>query len=212
MSVATREPLKPEDFSKEYWHRLFCVVDLETTGVGHHNGHRIISLGACIVDYTPFRNAPTLDGPHEIFVDPGRPIPFRTTQIHGMRDQDVRGRKPFKERAPAFVKWCQGTILVAHNAAVVEEPMLRDELKAAGIAWPFIGTLDTLPLSRELWPGQSHKLSTLVESLGGTPTGIHTAKGDVITLMYLMDAIIEKLQDHKATLERLKVHHIGEVL
>lgn len=180
-------------------HHKLCYVDMETTGTGYHNGHRMVSLCACIV-------APdgSKQGPFEILINPDRPIPWNASQIHNLYDMDVMNAPLFATRAAKFAQFCEGSILVAHNARGCDEPMLRAELTAAGVKWPFLGVLDTLPAVKKLWPEHRHKLSLLVGALGGTPTGIHTAKGDVLSLMFLVERMLEKLQD-KATLSYLDV-------
>ena len=52
----------------------------------------------------------------EEFIDPGHPLSETTINLTGITDEMVRGSKPEKEVMELFEKFCEGAILVAHNA------------------------------------------------------------------------------------------------
>ncbi|MDF8038846.1 exonuclease domain-containing protein, partial [Listeria monocytogenes] len=50
------------------------------------------------------------------FIDPGHPLSAFTTELTGITDNHVRGSKPILQVLQEFQNFCQGTVLVAHNA------------------------------------------------------------------------------------------------
>jgi DNA polymerase-3 subunit epsilon len=167
-----------------------CFLDLETTGTGYHNGHRIVEVGVC-------RREPDgrTKGPFARRVNPERAIPMRASQIHKIYDLDVVDLPPFRERAKKLAEFCDGTLLVAHNAKGCDDPMLRAEFLAAGVPWPFIGTIDTLPVAQKVFRGGSCSLKPLAERLKVPLAEAHTAEGDVVMLMGIFDALVAALGD-----------------
>lgn len=84
-----------------------AVIDVETTGLNHHD--RIIEISVVRVDP---------DGePRLVFdslVNPGRAI--RNSDIHGISDEDVANAPAFMEIAPAVHNALEGCVVAAHNA------------------------------------------------------------------------------------------------
>ncbi len=50
------------------------------------------------------------------FIDPGHPLSAFTTELTGITDNHVKGAKPLVQVLQEFQEFCQGTVLVAHNA------------------------------------------------------------------------------------------------
>ncbi|MBR4798483.1 MAG: PHP domain-containing protein, partial [Oscillospiraceae bacterium] len=84
--------------------------DLETTGLDCEN-ERIIEIGACIV-----RDGQVTET-FDTFVDPGRPIPDKITEITGISDKMVAGAPDEEQALRDFFTFVNGRILVAHNAS-----------------------------------------------------------------------------------------------
>jgi DNA polymerase-3 subunit epsilon len=120
--------------------RVICL-DTETTGL-KPDADRIVQL-ACVelLDGRAFgRKASWL-------FNPGIPIPEDATRVHGIRDQDVLDKPPFKDIASEFLDLIGNDPLVIHNAAF-DVGFLNAEMERAGFP-PLANTIiDTLPMVR----------------------------------------------------------------
>lgn len=152
---------------------LTCVVfDTETTG---------LALSDRIVQIAGLRIAGgRLTGEQfDMLVDPGRPIPPSSTEIHGITDEMVRGAPDVTTALRGFHHFAEGAVLIAHNA-----PFDMGLLRAAeGETGQHFSNrvMDTVLLSAMIWgQAETHSLDAICERLEITiPEGLrHTAMGD----------------------------------
>jgi DNA polymerase-3 subunit epsilon len=148
---------------------LYTAFDLETTGLDPRED-AIIALGAVhLLGSRVLR--------HEVFealVDPGRPIPKASTEVHGLTWEMLKGKPKLEEVLPAFRAFLEGSVLVAHNGAF-DMAFLRK----VGIDQPPL--VDTLLLAHLLFPDlKDHRLERLAERFGVPVLGRHTALGDAL--------------------------------
>jgi DNA polymerase-3 subunit epsilon len=153
----------------------YTVFDTETTGLEPSAGDEIISLGAVRIV-----NGRLLK--HEVFeqlVNPQRPLNRDSARIHGIDARVLDTQPTLAEVLPAFHRFCEDTVLVAHNAAF---DMRFLELKEAATGIRFDQpVLDTLLLSAAAHPGlEDHRLEAIAERLGIRVIGRHTALGDAL--------------------------------
>ncbi len=107
-------------------------------------------------------------------MDPGRPIPKASQEIHGLTWEMLRGKPRLEEVLPAFRAFIEDTVLLAHNGAFD-----MAFLKRAGIDHPPL--VDTLLLAHLLFPDlPDRRLETLAERFGVPVLGRHTALGDAL--------------------------------
>lgn len=153
----------------------YTVFDTETTGLEPSAGDEIISIGAVRIV-----NGRLLRGEvYEQLVDPRRPLRPESTQIHGISPQALQGQPGIERVLPAFRRFCEDTVLVAHNAAF---DMRFLEMKEVSTGVRFDApVLDTLLLSALVHPGHGdHKLESIAARLGVSVVGRHTALGDAL--------------------------------
>jgi DNA polymerase-3 subunit epsilon len=153
----------------------YTAFDTETTGLEPSAGDEIISIGAArIVNSRVLKR--------EVFeqlVDPQRPVSAASARIHGIETQALAGQPTIGEVLPQFHRFCEDTVLIAHNAAF---DMRFLELKEASTGVRFNQpVLDTLLLSAIVHPSaEAHSLEAIAERLGVSMVGRHTALGDAL--------------------------------
>jgi len=153
----------------------YTAFDTETTGLEPSAGDEIISIGAVrIVNGRMLKN--------EVFeqlVDPRRPLNRESMRIHGIEPRALQGQPGIEKVLPLFHRFCEETVLVAHNAAF---DMRFLELKESSAGVKFAQpVLDTLLLSAAVHPAQQdHRLESIAERLGVRLIGRHTALGDAL--------------------------------
>ena len=139
--------------------RPLAVFDIESTGVVPQRD-RIVEIGAVRVE---------TDGTlsrYETLVNPGVPIPWQVTKVHGIDDEMVADAPKFKDAAYPFLDFIRGSKLVAHNArfdfSFLQESLARTALPI----WKY-GIYDSIILIRRAYPGlSSYSLQSLRQSLG----------------------------------------------
>jgi DNA polymerase-3 subunit epsilon len=164
------------------------VLDLETTGLDVERD-RVVSIGAvCAAGTTVFR-ADTLD----VLVDPGRPIPARSTAIHGITDVMVAGAPRFAEAWPALAAMIRDRVVVGHNIAF-DLAVLRAEAARADLAWDEPPALDLVRLAAALEPREGDlSLDGTAERWGVSVIGRHTALGDALVAAEMWARAVPRL-------------------
>jgi DNA polymerase-3 subunit epsilon len=149
----------------------FIAFDLETTGTVP-GADQIVEIGAIrFVDGVPEAVFSTL-------IDPLRPIPPGASAVNGIFDDMVRGKPTIDKILESFTEFCEGDPLVAHNAPF-DSQFLTADFKKWELNTPSGIILDTLPISRKVFPGlANYKLGTLVQHLKIPTTGFHRAEED----------------------------------
>ncbi|MRU15476.1 PAS domain-containing protein [Roseovarius sp. A21] len=180
----------------------FVVFDTETTGLAPSGGDRIVQIaGVRIV------NGRILHG--EVFdtlVNPGCTIPAASTKVHGINDDMVREAPDIVGAGKAFHRYCDGGVLVAHNAPFDMAFLRRDE-KMIGHSFDH-PVLCTVLLSAALYEhtGQ-HTLDALAERFGVSipPNLRHTALGDAM-------ATAEVFLQMIGVMEAAGIHTLGDAI
>ncbi len=106
--------------------RPLAVFDLETTGVNTQHD-RIVEIA--IVKIMP-------DGERvrkEMLINPTIPIPHQASDVHGIKDEDVRDKPTFKEVANEIKQFMDDCDLAGFNSNRFDIPMLNEEFLRVGI-------------------------------------------------------------------------------
>ncbi len=149
----------------------FIAFDLETTGTVP-GVDQIVEIGA-----VRFDNG-VVDGVFATLINPFKSIPPGATAVNGITDQMVQGKPRIEEILSSFAEFCEDLVLVAHNAPFDCQFLTSDIKKHESMA-PRGLILDTLPISRKVFPGMpNYKLGTLVQHLKIPTTGFHRAEED----------------------------------
>jgi len=139
-------------------------------------------------------------------VDPGPDLSI-APGVHGLDARAIVGAPRFADLADRVVSLLDGAVLVAHaaawDAAFLEAELLRARKP---LRLPFF--LDTLPLSRRAFAGQSHTLGALADRLGIPRLAPHRAFDDVRVLRELLAKLLAELRPR--TVRQLWHVRVGE--
>ncbi|MGB8930999.1 MAG: exonuclease domain-containing protein, partial [Anaeromyxobacteraceae bacterium] len=213
------EPNRPEFFDFDLFARAaldpvleqrklgelsFTVFDTETTGLTPQLDE-IVCIGAVRIVNLRVLHQDSF----EQFVDPGRPMSPEAARITGIDASMLRGQPPIDQVLPQFHRYCEETVLVAHNAAF-DMRFLQVLEARTGVRFTQ-PVLDTLLLSAVLHPNlAAHRFEEIAERFGVPVIGRHTALGDAIMageiflkmIPLLADAGIVTLKDAREASQR----------
>ena len=167
----------------------FVVFDLETTGLcttpvaGEMDG--IIEIGAYkVVDGEIKEKFST-------FVNPERPVPLedRIVELTGITQAMVNSAPSYKDVLPDFVRFCDGSVLVGHNAAGFDIKFIDFYCRELGYD---VGrrVIDTLFLSQKLLRLANNKLNTVADHFGIT-FNHHRAEDDALATAKIFIELIK---------------------
>jgi DNA polymerase-3 subunit epsilon len=166
----------------------YTVLDTETTGLEPSAGDEIISIGAVRIANGILRPGEKF----EQLVDPRRPLKEASAKIHGIQAEMLRGQPTIDKVLPDLHRFCDGTVLVAHNAAF-DMRFLELKQKSTGVHFTQ-PVLDTELLSVVLYGNApSHQIEAVAARLGAQVIGRHTAIGDALTTAELFLRMIPLL-------------------
>jgi DNA polymerase III subunit epsilon len=164
----------------------FIAFDLETTGTVP-GVDQIVEIGA-----VRFNNG-VVESVFSTLVDPQRSIPPGASAVNGISDDMVRGKPKIETLLGSFAEFCEDIIMVAHNAPFDAQFLTSDIKKHESIAPKGI-ILDTLPISRKVFPGiPNYKLGTLVQHLKIPSTGFHRAEEDATYCGHVFMELIKRI-------------------
>ncbi|MDD2627624.1 MAG: PolC-type DNA polymerase III [Clostridia bacterium] len=166
----------------------YVVFDIETTGFVAGTDKITEIAGVKI------KNGKIIDE-FSTFVNPERPIPKEVQKLTNITKEMVKDAETIETVLPRFNKFCEGSILVAHNAkfdmSFINYFSNKYKLKAPKY------TIDTLSIARELFESyKNHKLGTIAENLNieleDAHRAINDAKATAEIFLKMADILEEK--------------------
>lgn len=169
-----------------------CVaIDLETTGLHAARGDEIVSMAGVRVVGGHVRR-------HEVLsrlVDPGRTIPLRAVQIHGITDRMVAGQAGVLDGLATLRAFVGAAVMVGYGVSFDLGFMTRRRPDGA-IAFDR-PTLCILRLSEYLDPSlRDHSLEAVAARFGVVISGRHTALGDAMAAAEIFVRMLPRLEAH----------------
>ena len=107
------------------------VLDTETTGIGHQQGHRIIEIGCVeLIDRK-------LTGNHfHVYLNPQRLVDEAAFRVHGISDEFLQDKPLFEDKVSDFLQFVGGAELIIHNAPF-DLSFLNNELQLTRFHFTF---------------------------------------------------------------------------
>ncbi len=164
----------------------FVVFDLETTGFSPTR-NRIIEIGAVkVVDGR-------ISDRFSTFVNPGVPIPPRITEVTSITDDMVADAPEITAVLPEFLKFCQGCVLVAHNADF-DYRFLCKKGAEQGLDTEFT-VVDTVGVARVLFPHMArYTLDSVAKAMKISLVNHHRAVEDAEATAEIFEKMITLLE------------------
>jgi DNA polymerase-3 subunit epsilon len=140
------------------------ILDTETTGLEPEQGHRIIEIG-CVELMNRRKTGRTF---HR-YLRPDREVDRGATQVHGLTNEFLAQQPRFADIVEELLEFISGAELIIHNAAF-DLAFLDAELKR--LPGPprqvrnLCAVVDTLPMARQMHPGQRNSLDALCKRYG----------------------------------------------
>lgn len=161
------------------------ILDTETTGREISEGHRIIEIGCLeLIDRR-------LSKQHfHCYLNPKRDSEAGALAVHGLSTEFLSDKPLFNSIADELLNFIQGAQLIIHNAPF-DLAFLDYEFKLANKNYKkivdYCQVLDTLPLARQLHPGQRNSLDALCKryEIDNSKRNKHGALLDAELLMHV---------------------------
>jgi len=168
--------------------KKYIILDTETTGLEVLQGHRIIEIGAVLLN-----DRKKTEEQFHTYLNPSRLIDEEASKVHGIMNEDLEDKPDFSEIAEEFLEFVDGATLVIHNAAF-DIGFLNNELKLASSKYPMLEDIcsieDSLAIAKDKFPGQRVSLDALASrfNITGYDRTFHGALLDanILADVYMM--------------------------
>ncbi len=176
--------------------RPIVFLDIEATGISPHTD-RIVELS--MIKIHP-------SGRRETYLqrfNPEMPIHPEATAVHGITNEDVADCPTIAEEAQVIVQFLEGADLAGFNAVRFDVPMLQNELRRVGME---INLLERrlVDVQRIFHIKEPRDLSAAYRFYCGKElTNAHSAEGDVVATIEVLEAQLERYDDLPRTVEGL---------
>ena len=177
------------------------MVDLETTGLHHAQGDRVIEVA--IIRLEGLNDSDPVRFTH--LVNPSIPIPKQSQSIHGISDTMVASAPTFGTIAQEIRDLLEGAVFVAHHAPF-DLGFLAAEFERTTLTLPEpVAVIDTLRIARTLFAFPSCALGSLADRMNLDLRNHHRALADA-------NATLAALRCMLSELDRDRTGTMGEFL
>jgi len=192
------------------------VLDTETTGLEHSQGHRIIEIGC--VELIGRK----LTGRHyHQYINPERDIDDGAAEVHGITSEFLADKPVFADIAREFLEFISGAELIIHNAPF-DVGFMDQEFKLLNQGHPKVNTIcgiiDTIVMARKKHPGQKNNLDALCKRYGvdNSARDLHGAllDAEILADVYLLmtggqTALRLNAEDEGGTDGQRSINHVS---
>ncbi len=177
--------------------------DLETTGINVASD-RIVEISYLKVDMNGNESVRTYR------VNPQMPIPPKSTEVHGITDDDVRDAPTFNEIAKTLAREFEGCDLAGYNSVKFDIPLLAEEFLRSGVDIDLKRKkfIDVQVIFMKMEP------RTLAAAykffVGGELDGAHSAEADTRATYEVLQAQLDRygnLENDVAKLAEFSAHN-----
>ncbi len=166
----------------------FVVFDIETTGLSSAHD-QITEIGAIKIEQGEIVSE------FSQLINPGINISNIISELTGITNEMVASAPRIEKVMPDFINFCEGAVLVAHNANF-DVGFIRENLRKLNEPFAF-SVIDTLTLSRVLLTElKRHKLNLVAKALGINLENHHRAVHDARATAEIFLHLV-KMMEHK---------------
>lgn len=165
--------------------RTYIALDLEATGM-HPDRDEVIEIGA-----VKFRDGKIV-GRWESFVRPSQPIPYKVTQLTGIKMGDVARAPSIKEVTQDFLKFLGDSPVIGQSVELDLAMLAKGGIQVRNVSW------DTFELATLLVPEAAvYNLRAIADKLGVKvdTRRAHRATADAELTMDVFLALRERIED-----------------
>jgi len=183
------------------------VLDTETTGLSPEEGHKIIEIGAIVLE-----NKVITDENFHLYINPERKIDNDALKVHGITEEFLLDKPTFKQIAKKFLGFIKSSDLIIHNASFdlsfINAELLNcgcEEIKENKI-------IDTLLIARKMFPGAHASLDALCRKYNISLSN-RKVHGALVDATLLGEVYIELTggKQHKLDLKNTKTYNAEDV-
>ncbi len=163
------------------------ILDTETTGLDPAQGNRIIEIG-CI----ELINRRLTNNHYHQYINPERESEAGALAVHGITQEFLSDKPLFSAIIDSFLEFIKDAQLIIHNApfdvAFLDHELKKADKKYGRIA-DYCTVFDTLPLAKQMHPGQRNSLDVLCKrySIDNSKRDLHGAllDAELLAKVYL---------------------------
>jgi len=176
----------------------FVVMDTETTGFQAYSQDEIVSIALL-----ELHGLEKTDREFKTLINPERPIPLSSTEIHGISDIDVADAPKLSDKLPEIMSFIGSAVLIGHHINFDIRFLNKRLQKLAGCSLqnPWI---DTMLLFLELTGKMGHySLEDVAQVSGVVITERHTAYGDAAATLEIFVRLAQQIVKTSDPVSRL---------